>query len=133
MTTEMRDNTTKVCRVCGIEKPIEEFYFRKDSNSYRSECKQCIKEMIRFRTIGATSNDYAEMYARQGGKCAICGCILNSSRYTQFAVDHCHKTGKLRGLLCTNCNTGLGLFKDSTQRLQGAIDYLNKHRIEDIV
>lgn len=133
MTVEKRDNTTKQCRVCRTEKPIEEFYYRKDTGTYRNECKSCLKDIHRFRNIGATSKDYEEMYARQHGKCAICGCVLNSSRYTRFAVDHCHVTGKLRGLLCVNCNTGLGLFKDSIERLTKAIQYLREHRVEDIV
>ena len=68
--------------------------------------------------------DDEEAYVKQHGRCAICGCKLNSSRYTRFAGDHDHKTGELRGLLCTNCNTALGLFKDSIERLDSAKRYL---------
>lgn len=125
--SEVGDMNTKVCRLCGVEKPISEFYFRKDSGHYRSECKECLKKIGTFRKTGWTPEKYEEAYIKQNGKCAICGCKLNSSRYTRFAGDHDHKTGKLRGLLCTNCNTALGLFKDSIERLEMAKEYLIKH------
>lgn len=125
--SEVGDMNTKVCRLCGVEKPISEFYFRKDSGHYRSECKECLKKISTFRNTGWTPEKYEEAYIKQNGKCAICGCKLNSSRYTRFAGDHDHKTGKLRGLLCMNCNTALGLFKDSIERLEMAKEYLIKH------
>ena len=125
--SEVGDKDTKVCRLCGVEKPISEFYFRKDSGHYRSECKECLRKLSSFRKTGWTPEDYEEAYIKQDGKCAICGCKLNSSRYTRFAGDHDHRTGKLRGLLCTNCNTALGLFKDSIERLEMAKGYLIEH------
>lgn len=123
----MGDKDTKVCRLCGVEKPISEFYFRKDSGHYRSECKECLSKLSSFRDTGWTPEKYEEAYIKQNGRCAICGCKLNSSRYTRFAGDHDHRTGKLRGLLCTNCHTALGLFKDSIERLEMAKRYLIEH------
>lgn len=126
---------TKKCRLCGIEKPLSEFYKRSESGHHRNECKDCLKALHRFRNTGWTPEAYEKAYVKQNGKCAICGCTLNSSRYTHFAGDHDHKTGKLRGLLCSNCNCALGLMKDSPIRLQRAIAYLNKysHTDKDIV
>jgi hypothetical protein len=49
---------------------------------------------------------------------------LYSKRYKRFAVDHCHTSGKIRGLLCTNCNTAIGLLKDDPNALQRAIDWV---------
>lgn len=123
----------KTCRTCGTEKPEDQYYYRKDSNTFRSECKDCTRQLVLYRKLGVCVTDYAEMLTRQQGKCAVCGCTLNSSRYTKFAVDHCHTTGKVRGLLCTQCNTALGLMKDSPRRLQSAINYLIRHGAEDIV
>jgi Recombination endonuclease VII len=60
------------------------------------------------------------MLARQDGKCAICKCEFT---HTPF-VDHCHITGKVRRLLCRDCNTGLGRFKDDPHRLLAALQYL---------
>lgn len=59
--------------------------------------------------------------ARQGGRCAIC---RGNNGGRRLYVDHCHATGKGRGLLCSTCNTGLGLFKDDPLVLQAAIEYL---------
>ena len=65
-------------------------------------------------------SDYNAMWAAQDGKCAICRqpCIK------ALSVDHCHKTGRIRGLLCMRCNMALGLFKDDTAMMKRAIDYL---------
>ena len=76
--------------------------------------------------------DYNRMHEEQGGVCAICKrpetCIhANKKAIKRLAIDHCHKTMKIRGLLCQMCNQSIGAMEDSTQRLQQAIDYLNKH------
>jgi len=77
---------------------------------------------------GLSIDDYEKMYDEQGCVCAICGNpetihgVNGKSR--KLAVDHCHTTGKIRGLLCTNCNKGLGHFKDSKDLLKKAIKYL---------
>jgi hypothetical protein len=127
----MSNAQSRRCRLCGTEKPLSEFYERKDLGTHRTECKVCVIERQRYRTLGVCNTRYDEMLVSQGGACAICDSSLNSSRYTKLAVDHDHRTGKVRGLLCTSCNTGIGLFKDSPERLQAAIRYLR--RSEDIV
>jgi hypothetical protein len=75
-----------------------------------------------------TPEQYQEMYDLQNGLCYICqkpteGRGKNKNR---LAVDHNHSTGKIRGLLCSHCNTALGLFRDSQELLQSAINYLNE-------
>jgi hypothetical protein len=86
-----------------------------------------------YKKYGVCNTKYDEMLTAQHGKCAICSCTLNSSRYTKLAIDHDHKTNEVRGLLCTNCNTGIGLFKDSPIRLSSAIEYLKRFDSKDIV
>lgn len=75
-----------------------------------------------------TLEDYNALLAAQGGDCAICGGsllgVVEKSPDKRLIVDHCHSTGRVRGLLCGTCNTGLGQFKDDPGRLQAAIDYL---------
>jgi hypothetical protein len=66
--------------------------------------------------------DFDLMFSWQNGLCAICGCSASNGR--RLHVDHNHTTGGVRGLLCTNCNLGLGLFKDSEGLLLSAISYL---------
>jgi hypothetical protein len=87
------------------------------------------KERIRVQGIacrfGLSANEYRGMLAQQGGVCAIC-CQFCSAR-KHLAVDHCHKTGKVRGLLCNSCNTGLGMLQDSARLLAAAQAYLAGH------
>lgn len=67
--------------------------------------------------------DFDRMLAEQGGRCAICGTEEPGSR--QWNVDHCHETGRVRGLLCTACNTGIGHLRDDPGILLSAMTYLN--------
>jgi len=79
--------------------------------------------------FGITLDQYNVMLANQNEVCAICKKQCQTGKY--LAVDHCHKTKKVRGLLCMNCNNGLGKFKDSTETLTRAIEYLIKNSVDD--
>jgi len=71
---------------------------------------------------GITEEQYCDMLARQGNACAVCG-----SLFTEVPrVDHNHETNEVRELLCHNCNSGLGLFKENASTLANAIAYLNR-------
>ena len=79
----------------------------------------------------SATEKYAELLTAQNGVCALCGCAetrLHPSTGTvwDLAVDHCHTTNKVRGLLCNACNRGLGLLDDSVEGLQRAVEYLKK-------
>lgn len=85
------------------------------------------------KLYGISVEQFEEMASDQGHKCAICrkpeGAIdPYSKKPRKLAVDHCHSTGAVRSLLCTNCNTGLGRFNDDTDLLRAAIAYLEKHK-----
>lgn len=75
--------------------------------------------------FGLTVEQYNSMLEAQGGVCAIC---KRPKRKRRLAVDHDHKTGMIRGLLCSPCNTSLGGFGDNSETLTNAIVYLEKHR-----
>jgi len=80
------------------------------------------------RTYNIDYKKYIDMYDTQEGKCAICGgdgFTMAEHHKLKLVVDHCHATGKVRGLLCHNCNRGLGLFKDSKESLSAALNYLH--------
>ena len=77
------------------------------------------------RRYGITKEQYNLILAGQDFKCAICGKEYNWNK--KLDVDHDHNTGKIRGLLCGNCNRGLGLFKDNKLIIKNAINYLNKN------
>ncbi len=75
-----------------------------------------------LRRTGITEDRYRELLTLQGGVCAICKGDPNGKG--RLAIDHDHKTGEARGLLCSNCNPGLGFFKDDPLLLAQAIRYL---------
>lgn len=81
------------------------------------------KDNYLIRNYGITSSEYDEMLEAQNGVCAICG-QDEQVKTRGLSVDHCHTTGKVRGLLCSYCNMGLGLFKDDTEVLINAVKYL---------
>lgn len=74
-----------------------------------------------LKAHGLTDADYEKMVLDRDGRCDICGATP-----TRLCVDHCHTTMAIRGLLCTNCNLGLGYFKDSLPALENAHTYLKK-------
>lgn len=79
------------------------------------------------RLYGISLDEYKEMSERQNHVCAICGNAETATlrgEVKSLAVDHCHQTGEVRGLLCTDCNRALGLFKDNINVIRKAADYL---------
>ena len=137
----------KTCRVCETEKPIEEFHNKKGGKYGKdSICKKCSKKktyayrqdqmslyskyIISRRSAlkskyGMTLDEYDELFDSQGGVCAICE--EREPQNKLLAVDHCHETGKIRGLLCSMCNTAIGKLKDDPNLLDRAADYLRAH------
>ena len=69
--------------------------------------------------------EYDHMLRQQGGGCKICGTKTPKGK-GRFHIDHCHKTNKIRGLLCTNCNVALGLLQDDIKISASAIQYLSE-------
>lgn len=92
----------------------------------RSQTKEYDLELHMKRAYGLDFKDYERMLETQNGVCAICSSPPPNNRKTRLAIDHCHKTGKVRGLLCDKCNRSIGLLKDDVNILAKAIEYLNK-------
>jgi hypothetical protein len=129
-----------ICGTCKVSKPVTDFYGRGDKKGSRrkvqSKCKSCVIEYHRQQRnpekwkgkdlkarFGIGFDEYARMFQSQNGKCAICD--KHQAEFNiKFAVDHCHQTGKIRGLLCVHCNHGLGKFFDRTDLLRKSIEYL---------
>ena len=80
------------------------------------------REHVLKSRYGITMDDYYVLLANQNNSCAICKTPATKT----LDVDHCHTTGKVRGLLCNNCNRALGHFKDNVDYLKTAINYLEK-------
>ena len=139
----------KKCCTCKEFKAQEEFHkdnSSKDGFAYR--CKACVKfhssrcHAIKMKSdtfratrrakyinhkYGITAEEYEGKLASQNFACAICGVKLPKSGHRTH-LDHCHKTGILRAFLCTNCNRGIGHFKESIDFLMEAVEYLKRHR-----
>jgi hypothetical protein len=90
----------------------------------RANAPEAFRQSHLKRNRGITTVDYDKMLANQEGKCAICHTDTPSKRRKYFDIDHCHATGKVRGLLCEVCNRAIGLLKDSPEMLRRAADYL---------
>ena len=75
------------------------------------------------KQFGLTVEEYDTIRASTSN----CECCLTQLSLRERRLDHCHTTGKIRGILCNSCNTGIGMFKDSTELLKSAIDYLEKN------
>lgn len=131
-----------ICTGCGQDLPSSSFTPRKEGGKkHVSKCKSCRSRAYRDRyspddlhehklkaVFGIDRLAYTEMLSAQGGLCAICRQPPGKQR---LSVDHDHLTGTIRALLCQPCNTGLGLFKESTALLAGAIQYLERERVEE--
>jgi hypothetical protein len=126
------------CTKCNIEKDLTQFCKdRTKPCGYVNQCKQCrleyrtlnkqtIVEKLVLRKYNLTPEKHFQMLKDQDNKCAICKSSNAKGRSKKFHIDHDHKTGNVRGLLCHHCNVALGSFFDNTTSLQAAIDYLNK-------
>jgi hypothetical protein len=81
------------------------------------------------KAYGITAEQYEALLQGQGGACAICGRLPNGTNHVEqsLVIDHCHDTGKVRGLLCNNCNSGMGIIGDSVEHLEAAIEYLKRY------
>jgi hypothetical protein len=82
------------------------------------------RESQLIKNFGITSDQYNALLLSQDGVCAICKRLCKSGR--NLAVDHCHATGLVRGLLCTKCNTAIGALDEREDLMLSAIDYLKK-------
>lgn len=141
--------TTRICRECKVEHPIEYYYVHKGprtSKGYRRPvCNACSnKQTIEWRKnnpdkckiyrrknklkkkYGISLEQYDEMLKQQNGVCYICHKLESNGK--PLYVDHCHKSGIIRKLLCDKCNFTLGLMNEDKTLLNKLIDYINEHK-----
>jgi hypothetical protein len=105
------------------------------ARAYRAANPEKFKVYDLKRAYGMSAENYTAMVEGQGNVCAVCKRPENAvdpktGASRALAVDHCHASGKVRALLCSACNTGLGLFGDDAERLRAAADYVELHRVE---
>jgi hypothetical protein len=142
--------TEKLCTKCGDVKPIKKFRRKYDAygitNYYESHCTDCRNAYVRGRydydkerdkqlrqNYGISLDEYNELFKAQNGVCAVCGCPetrrpgrrkRTEDYIPMLHVDHDHKTGKIRGLLCSECNTALGSLHDDPNRIKALLKYI---------
>ena len=97
-------------------------YYMENKDKYKKRY-----EKYRIKQYGITIEEYNTIFETQDGCCAICG-AHQSALKNKLCIDHDHETDEVRGLLCSSCNKGLGIFKDDTNALQKAIEYLIKNK-----
>ena len=138
---------SKVCSRCKQSKPLTEFKKKKGyKDGIYCWCNECVRESNREQkknmepskkkeygrrnklkqSYGITLEQYNEMLVAQNHKCAICGKDEAEVHINRLYVDHCHTTGKVRGLLCHQCNFAIGLLGDSVNNALNAAAYLAK-------
>jgi hypothetical protein len=116
----------KTCLRCKQRLPSEAFVHNKTcKDGLNGWCRACSKDSALQAKYHISLQEYTELLIRQNGCCAICGTSDPKGPTSQFVVDHCHHTGKIRGLLCNHCNTGLGKLGDTIESLNKAIRYLS--------
>ena len=127
-----QEPTTKVCRDCKIEKPIDEFeknQVGKDNRVVRRPtCKECRSVKVKINTN--EQKEYNKVKPKMGDTltCPICNDSFVRQHKNDVVLDHSHTDGSVRGFLCGNCNTGLGRFKDNVDTLKKAIEWLESKR-----
>lgn len=112
-----RNGLQGICKKCSA---LAAVYYRQ-KYPHRLKASHLKHRLKRF---GLTPEQYDKLLLAQMGACAVC----SRTEKRKLAVDHDHSTGKIRGLLCTRCNNGLGAFNDNTDLLNAAIVYINKNR-----
>lgn len=113
----------KRCSQCGINQELAQFYKRKNRPDLQPACKSCYRVKQLADRYGLTKDQYNQMVTKQKGKCAMC------YSESKLHVDHSHETGQVRWLLCSNCNTALGLVKENIETLSNMITYVNFYSV----
>jgi hypothetical protein len=129
----------KNCPTCKEDKPIQDYWKgqyscipctkEKQKNRWASRSpKKRLYQHLKYK-YGVTEEELAETLEKQNNACAICkellpDLLVYENRRRGYAIDHNHDSGEFRGILCTHCNTLLGMAKDNEEILLAAVDYL---------
>lgn len=118
-----RGKATKCCLEClsiqAARNALQDPQYQRD---YYKKNRTRLIAKAREKATGCTPEQYDQLMVEQGGVCAICGQVCRRA----LAADHDHETGRVRGLLCADHNTALGLFQDNPDFLRAAADYIEK-------
>ena len=118
-----RDRVNKNARRRRMENPDK---YRDKANRWRQKSPEKVKKYTLMASYGMTAEEYYQLFDKQEGLCLICLAPEKENRL--LSVDHCHYTGKIRGLLCKKCNTGIGMLQDDPELLKRALAYLDENK-----
>jgi hypothetical protein len=139
-----KDGLRSRCKEC-TKKEFKNWYdknpelvkkIRKDYKEYRSDYYKSEERKLKHRksyierTFNIPYELYEEMHNKQNGLCGICNRPETSKTYKYLAIDHCHKTGHIRGLLCNSCNRGIGMLLDNINIVRNALNYLKNNNYD---
>lgn len=130
--SEFYVKTGYICKSCVIHRSVEwERTHKKKAAEKKKQWAEANPDKViaasrrrQLKLFNLTEKDYQSLLHKQQGKCAICDTVFPGGAGKNFAVDHCHETGLIRGLLCFACNTGIGKLKDNAELLIKAAQYL---------
>jgi hypothetical protein len=122
----IQEKGTLQCCKCKKILPEDAFHIKSNNTVTKrdSYCKCCKRELGLNQKYGITREKFDILFVLQKGKCAVCNQSSNS-----LVVDHDHVTNQIRGLLCSNCNLAIGLFKDNPEIVASAEAYLRKRSV----
>ena len=134
-----KDGAHSRCKVCSNKASVDWYKQNSDverlkKQSWRKRNPSKVKSQNRrdaLRQYGLSLNDWEQIFNKQNGLCAICDLPETSTNrgvLMRLSVDHCHSTGKVRGLLCSKCNKAIGLFGDRPDVLRNAAKYLEIYK-----
>lgn len=130
------------CKLCKrlkekLNRLLKPEIYKKEPHKWREYNKKCYnkpeqkrkhKNRALIKRFGITLDDFERMLNEQDGVCKICSEKEKVRNNLNLSVDHCHKTGKVRGLLCNRCNRAIGFMEDNVQLLKNAIKYLENNK-----
>lgn len=135
---------SRICVICNLRKDITEFHWTGRKTGRRRQCKKCLVEKAKVHrntnreqyrryslkwylnsTYGMSLDTYDALLTDQNHACKICSRPFDMADQNRRPhIDHCHKTGRVRGILCFTCNTAMGKLKDDPTLLRRAAEYL---------
>src|SRR6185437_3948152 len=129
----LAENGIKKCSTCLKDKPVTEFFKKKThKDGYLECCKDCDRDRRLKLLYGISASDYWEMVEKQDDRCDCCHLTMDECNHPNgryWYVDHCHKTGRVRGLVCHHCNQLIG-WAEAVKDKASVFDYLNKQSNE---
>jgi len=125
-------NQTGICAWCMPDGDYQKAWRernKKKIEEYNSRADVQLRRRLYYieKNHGVSREWYLAQLEKQGNKCACCGRDFSKLKSKEIHVDHDHRTGKVRGIICMKCNFALGDVNDSIERIQKVIDYLKKH------